>query len=198
MKSIRKASVLFFTVMFVASTLSCAALYRPKVEYKVKKQHMGGDVSPTVAYEMLKKDPKHVILVDVRTRAEYQLIGHPEGAYNIPLKFWTGKMGEKNYTKSTNPRFGEDLKALFNPQTDTLLFMCRSGKRSCSACNEAVKAGWPEDRVFNLMGGFEGDKVKDKNSPYYGQRKLGGWRNEGLPWSYHVDKHLIYQRDLAA
>jgi len=27
---------------------------------------------------------------------------------------------------------------------------------------------------------------------------LGGWRNEGLPWSYHVDKNLIYQRDLAA
>jgi hypothetical protein len=46
------------------------------------------------------------------------------------------------------------------------------------------------------MGGFEGGKVKCKSSAYSGQRKLGGWRNEGLPWAYHMDKKLVYKPDL--
>ena len=57
--------------------------------------------------------------------------------------------------------------------------------------------GFPKDKVFNMLGGFEGDKVKYKKSACCGQRKLGGWRNEGLPWTYHIDKKLVYQPDLA-
>lgn len=105
-------------------------------------------------------------------------------------------MGEKNYGKTANPNFGKDLLARFNPKRDTLLFICRSGKRSCTACNEAVKAGFAEDKVFNVMGGFEGDKTKYKYSAYCGQRIGGSWRNEGLPWTYHIDKKLTYLPDV--
>jgi len=98
---------------------------------------------------------------------------------------------------AANPNFGKDIMARFNPKTDTLLFMCRSGSRSCYACNEAVKAGFAEDKVFNVMGGFEGGKIKCKASAYSGQRKLGGWRNEGLNWTYSMNKKLAYQPDLA-
>lgn len=59
------------------------------------------------------------------------------------------------------------------------------------SANEAVKAGFAEDKVLNVMGGFEGGKVKCKSSAYC------GWRNEGLPWSYSLDKKLVYQPDLA-
>ena len=45
--------------------------------------------------------------------------------------------------------------------------------------------------------GFEGDKIKYKKSAFNAQRKLGECRNEGLPWTYHIDKKLIYQPDLA-
>jgi rhodanese-related sulfurtransferase len=193
MKQVKRALLLSLAVVFVLSALS----YAQQFEYKVNKPHMGKDVAPTEAYDMLLKDPGHTFLVDVRTRPEYQLIGHPEGAYNIPLRFWSGKLGEKEYGEADNPNFGKDLLARFNPKTDTLLLMCRSGSRSCLATNEAVKAGWPEGKVFNVMGGFEGDKVSYKNSAYHGQRKLGGWRNEGLPWTYSIDKKLVYQRDLA-
>jgi hypothetical protein len=48
-----------------------------------------------------------------------------------------------------------------------------------------------------MMGEFEGHKVKYKKSAYFGQRKLGGWRNEGLPWTNHIDNKLVYQPDLA-
>lgn len=57
--------------------------------------------------------------------------------------------------------------------------------------------GFPESKVFNVLGGFEGDKVGYKGSAYCGQRKLGGWRNEGLPWTYKIDKKLVYLPDLA-
>lgn len=166
-------------------------------KYETKKPHLGGDVTPIEAYEMLQKE--NVYLIDCRTRPEYQLIGHPVNAYNIPLKFWSTDFGKKKeeweYLEKENENFQKDLLARFNPKKDTLLFICRSGERSCSACDEAIKAGWSEDRVFNVLGGFEGDKVKNKNSIYYGHRRYGGWRNEGLPWTYKMDKNLIYLPD---
>jgi len=65
--------------------------------YSVKVEHAGGNVTPSQAYEMVKADPAHTFIVDTRTRAEYQLIGHPVGAYHIPKKIWTGKLGEKKF-----------------------------------------------------------------------------------------------------
>ena len=62
--------------------------------------------------------------------------------------------------------------------------------------NEAVKVGFAEDKVFNLMGGFEGDKMQYKGSVYYGQRTCGSRRNEGLPWTYKMDSKLMYQADI--
>jgi len=34
--------------------------------------------------------------------------------------------------------------------------------------------------------------MKDKNSLFYGQRVGGGWKNEGLPWTYAMDQKLVY------
>lgn len=194
MKYTSKAFLIVLSLLLVISGLTFAGGFK----YDVKKDHKGGNVTPSQAYEMLQKDPEHTFLVDARTRAEYQLIGHPVGAYLVPYKFWNGKLGEKKYGMAVNPNFGQDLLARFNPKTDKLIFMCRSGGRSCAASNEAVKAGWSEKDVYNMLGGFEGDKIKDKHSAYHGQRKYGGWRNEGLPWTYHVDKKLLYQADLAS
>jgi rhodanese-related sulfurtransferase len=164
--------------------------------YKVNKAHLGGDLTPAEAYERVTKDPEHTFLVDCRTRAEYQYVGHPEGAYNIPIRFLSTKVGQKGYVEVDNPNFGKDLLARFNPATDTLIILCRSGNRSCSGCNEAIKAGWPEDKVFNLMGGFEGGKNKNKNSIHYGKRWAGGWKLEGLPWTYKMEAALMYKADV--
>jgi rhodanese-related sulfurtransferase len=164
--------------------------------YKANKAHLGGDLTPVEAFTKVAKNPEHTFLVDCRTRPEYQYVGHPEGAYNIPIRFLTTKVGKKGYLEVDNPDFGKDLLARFNPTTDTLIILCRSGNRSCVGCNEAIKAGWPEDKVFNLMGGFEGGKNKNKESIYYGQRWGGGWKLEGLPWTYSMDTTLIYKADV--
>lgn len=193
MNHLKKQLFLSLTLLFVATTFAFAQGF----EYEAEEQHKGNDVTPIVAHIKLIKDPEHSFLVDVRTRAEHQFVGHPEGAYNIPLRFFSDKLGEEHYTNVDNLNFGKDLLALFNPKTDNLFFMCRSGARGAAAADEAVKAGWPEERVFNIMGGFEGYKITYKNSSFYGQRRLGGWRNEGLPWTYDMDMKRVYQRDVA-
>lgn len=54
-----------------------------------------------------------------------------------------------------NEHFSQDLKKRFNPDTDTLIFMCRSGGRSCDAANLAAsEAQWPADKIYNMMGGI--------------------------------------------
>lgn len=163
--------------------------------YKVNKDHLGGDLTPVEAFKMVEKDPEHTFLVDCRTRAEYQYVGHPENAYNIPLRFLSATPGKKGYIEIDNHDFAKALLARFNPKTDTLIILCRSGNRSCTACNEAIKAGFSEEKVFNMMGGFEGGKNKNKKSSFYGQRWAGGWKLEGLPWTYKMKKELMYQPD---
>ena len=164
--------------------------------YESNKDHLGGNVTPVEAFKMLQKNPEHTFLIDCRTRAEYQFVGHPDNAYNIPLRFLTNTVGKKGYTETMNENFGNDLLSRFNPKTDTLIVFCRSGNRSCSACNQAIKAGFDEAKVFNMMGGFEGGKNKNKDSIHYGKRWAGGWKLEGLPWTYKMDKNLMYQKDI--
>lgn len=164
--------------------------------YTPNKDHLGGDLTPVEAFTMLAKDPGHTFLVDCRTRAEFQYVGHPVNAYNIPLRFLSAVPGKKGYIEVDNPNFAKDLLARFNPETDTLIILCRSGNRSCTACNEAIKAGFMEDKVFNMMGGFEGGKNKNKKSAFYGQRWAGGWRLEGLPWTYKMTREFMYRSDL--
>jgi len=190
MKKIKTLYPIVASIIVIFASLALAG-YR----YSPNKDHLGGDVTPTEAYEMIQKDPTHTFLVDCRTRAEYQYVGHPEGAYNIPIRFLSTKVGKKGYIEVDNSNFGKDLLARFNPETDTLIIFCRSGNRSCNGCNEAIKAGFKEEKVFNMMGGFEGGKNKNKASVYYGKRWAGGWKLEGLPWTYKVDKDLIYLPD---
>lgn len=179
--------ILLILVLLAGVALAGGFKYKPKV------RHQGSNVTPSEAYEMVQQGNTYII--DVRTRAEYQIIGHPQNTCNIPYKFWTGKFDEIKYGMTVNPDFQKDLLSRFNPETDKLIFMCRSGKRSCLACIQAIKAGWAAENVVNMLGGFEGDKVKNANSIYNGQRKLGGWRNEGLPWTYGIDTDLIYIAD---
>lgn len=189
-----KTMLVLFAVMILAFGFQAFALDQPV--YPINGKHKGGDVTPKQAYEMLQKDPAHTFLVDVRTRFEYQDIGHPVGAYNIPWKFYTTEVGKKGYSKVLNKNFCKDLRQRFNPKTDTVILMCRSAERTIDGSTAAVDCGFGADRVFSLLGGFEGDKVKDEASPFYGQRMVGGWRLEGLPWTYSMDPKLMYQPDL--
>jgi len=182
-------------VLLIAASPLLAETYKKKVDHK------GRDVTPKEAYKLLQQDPKHTFIIDTRTQYEYQDVGHPEGAYNIPYEFYTDelkKIGEGlyEYKRRLNANYCDDLKEIFNPATDILVIICRSGGRSIKAVNSAVECGFTPEKSYNLLGGFEGDVVEDQTSPFFGKRMVGGWRLENLPWTYEMGQKLIYQRDL--
>ena len=135
------------------------------------------ELSPQEAYEMAKNPTSY--LIDVRSIAEYVFVGHPEMAYNIPSSFWS----EEEQGFLTNDNFVEDLTSRFK-KNDVLIFLCRSGGRSLSAAKKMVGAGY--SKVFNLTQGFEGRK--DEN----GYRTIEGWKNSGVPYTYNLEKKLVY------
>ena len=133
-------------------------------------------VTPGRAFELV-KEPR-TFLVDVRSVAEYVLIGHPEMAYSVPITFWS----EDGAKFVANPDFLTDLEARF-AKDDSLIFICRSGGRSRTAAREAAKEGFI--KVSHISEGFEGD-LDGK-----GHRTVGGWKNS-LPYTYKVDPMRAY------
>ncbi|MDO9402510.1 MAG: rhodanese-like domain-containing protein [Polaromonas sp.] len=105
------------------------------------------------------------VLVDVRTDAEREWVGHVPGAVAVAWKQWPGM--------AMNAGFDEALKAAV-PDGRKVLLLCRSGVRSVAAARRATELGL---KAYNILEGFEGDA--DEN----GQRgRRGGWRLRGLPW----------------
>jgi len=134
-------------------------------------------VSPQTALDMIKHPGTY--LVDVRSIAEYCLIGHPVNAVSIPMTFWN----EKIQSFEPNGNFVKDIQGRFKT-SDVLIFICRSGGRSLRAAQEALNAGFSS--VYSVREGFEGEK--DEN----GYRTVGGWKNRGLPYTYDINPELAY------
>jgi rhodanese-related sulfurtransferase len=151
-------------------------------------------LTATEAYDLWKSQPEKIKVVDVRTVHEYAFVGHPEMAYNVPLLFATRKwdpMADR-YTMEPNKRFLEQVQKIAEPE-EIVLVTCRSGQRSKGAADLLTEAGYKH--AYSIVDGFEGDKVKDSDSEFVGQRKKNGWRNAGLPWTYSLDPQLVYRGD---
>ena len=73
-----------------------------------------------------------------------------------------------------NPEFIGELTAA-TKKDEPVMFICRSGARSHSAAEAAMRAGWQE--TYNVLEGFEGDKDAAGH-----RNTVGGWRKAGLPW----------------
>jgi rhodanese-related sulfurtransferase len=156
-----------------------------------KQTALGLYATAREAYEMWRLDPQGVKILDVRTPEEYIFVGHPAMAKNIPLLFvkytWNA---EKNQPEvEPNPGFAPAVMEAFDTG-DTVLVICRSGGRSALAVNGLVKAGFTN--VYNVVDGFEGDKVDDPGSAYHGKRMKNGWKNSGAPWTYDGDLELLW------
>ena len=155
-----------------------------------KLTSLGLYVTAREAYEMWQTDPERIKVLDVRTFEEYVLIGHAAMAANIPLAFptynWDANKG--NYSVVGNKDFIAHAQERFQPN-EQILVMCRSGGRSAMAVNGLAKAGFT--KVYNVIDGFEGDKVEDPESVYHGKRMRNGWKNSA-PWTYALDPALVW------
>jgi len=164
------------------------------------------------AFDMLNTVPD-TYLVDIRTQAEYQFVGHPFKAYNFPYLFFTttfAKDDEKpSYQLAKNKVFLEQISKVFK-KTDNLLLLDRDGTRSAQAAKELLTAGYKN--VFDVHDGFEGSEFPAFEDPnkhkYYRQlakrnniygfehRRHSGWQFWGLPWTYDMDPKYVYPADL--
>ena len=134
-----------------------------------KQTKLGLYLSAAEAYDRWKADPENAMVLDVRTPEEYIFVGHPEMAWNVPLKIATYETAEGNpkLVMRLTPDFVDRVKAIAKP-TDTILIICRSGGRSAAAVNLLADEGF--EKAYNVIDGFEGDTVKDADSAYHGKR----------------------------
>jgi len=122
-----------------------------------------GDLTPAQAFELVRDDPA-AVLVDVRTREEWDQVGVPDlselGKQVIFLEWQQGPQ------RRPNPDFLSEL-AVAVPEGAPVVMICRSGVRSVASADAATAAGIAPS--YNVLEGFEG---------------RSGWQRSGLPWGH--------------
>jgi len=114
--------------------------------------------------EYLKNNPKCVLL-DVRTKEEWDTIGKPNGekiglkTYFLPIQFGNERIFNENFI--------QEYKNLAINQDKNILIICRSGARSQFAAELLNKK--ENYTCINISDGFEGN-----------QENIG-WKRSGLP-----------------
>jgi rhodanese-related sulfurtransferase len=156
-----------------------------------KQTVLGLYVTPKEAYDMWLVDQNKIKILDVRTPEEYVFVGRPPMAHNIPFQLFNYQMAVQNKgpLMVANPNFIAEVGQKFLP-SDTILVICRSGNRSAAAVNAMAASGFKN--AYSVTEGFEGDRVKDPNSSFYGKRLKNGWKNAGLPWTDQLNPQLMW------
>ena len=113
--------------------------------------------------DFIKENPKSILL-DVRTKEEWEQIGRPDGE----------KIGIKTYFLSSqfqgriiNEDFVKEFENLNIDKNFQVLIMCGSGNRSQRAAELLSEKGY---NCLNVSDGFRGN----------GEEKIG-WQNNNLP-----------------
>lgn len=182
------------SVMFVLGATSAFAADAPKNEKK--QTTLGLYLTAAEAFEAKSRNA-NVLFIDVRTRGEVAFLGMPTVAdANVPymeltdIADWDEK--KASFKLEPNSAFLERVERLVKAKgltkASNIIIMCRSGERSANAANLLAKAGYTS--VYSVVDGYEGDMAKD--GPNAGRRAVNGWKNAGLPWSYHLERDKMY------
>jgi len=131
------------------------------------------EITPPEAWDILQTNPDAVIL-DVRSRMEYDYVGHVPGSVFVSLKEWPAWELETEFVENVKWALAE-YRPDKVPQDLVILALCRSGARSMVAAKELANNRFK--KVANVVEGFEGDK--DENNH---RNSINGWRFHGLPW----------------
>ena len=127
-----------------------------------------GALTPVEAAEILRLAPGSR-LIDVRSRAELELVGFIPEALHVEWMFYPGWQPNAHFLNQL--RQIVDMEAL-------ALFICRNGQRSHRAAEAAMLGGYCD--CYNVLEGFEGEP-----NPATGRRgELNGWKARGLVWTH--------------
>ena len=161
-----------------------------------KQNKLGLYMTAKQAYLHTSDNMDTTLFIDTRTPSELNYLGVTTVMdANVPLVLMdtTGWDDKKHrYLRAKNKNFVADIEARLKQKgltkDDTVILICRSGKRSATAANMLADAGFT--RAYSVVDGYEGDKAKQGENK--GKRTVNGWKNSGLPWTYSMDKDMMY------
>jgi len=125
-----------------------------------------GLLTPQETFAVLQNNPA-AILVDVRSRAELELVGRVPQSTHIEWAFYPGMVANQDFAAQLQAAVDKEL---------TVIFMCRTGGRSHNAAVLAQQLGY--QHAYNMVEGFEGEANSLKQ-----RTMINGWRHAGLPWT---------------
>ena len=183
--------------MVVVSVFSNAAIAEDWSKLNKKKQtKLGLYLTAEQAYKKTMANMDNILFVDTRTPSELNYLGAATVMdVHIPAVFmdtteWNDK--KHRYKRAENKNLVAEMdKALKKKglnKNDTVILMCRSGKRSATVANILADNGYT--KVYTVVDGYEGDKLKEGENK--GKRMKNGWKNSGLPWTYSLDRDYMY------
>lgn len=147
----------------VAEPIAERILERAAARSAEKQLPYRGAVTPAEAWTLVSKGVARIL--DVRSSAEWLLVGRVSGAEEIEWKRFPDWQPNPDFLAEAERRFDK---------SERVLLICRSGQRSHDAAAALAAAGFTE--AYNVLEGFEGDKGPDA------QRNVNGWKVRGLPW----------------
>jgi len=136
-----------------------------------------GVMSPHEAFVVLQADAQ-ALLIDVRSKAELELVGRIPTALNVEWMFYPGMLPNHDFSKQlielVDNNNQDDSQ---QDRSQVLIFMCRTGGRSHSAAAAAAALGFSQ--AYNMLDGFEGELNSEQQ-----RTMINGWRHAGLPWTH--------------
>lgn len=142
-------------------------LQKAKQRAQEKNLPYAGALTPAEANQVLQLTP-NAKLVDVRSKAELELVGRIPQAAHIEWAFYPGWVANADFAAHLEMQV--DREAL-------VMFICRTGGRSHHAAALANQHGFSE--AYNVLEGFEGES--DPQSKQRGS--INGWKIANLPWT---------------
>ena len=131
-----------------------------------------GEIGVAELWSALEAAPD-AVLVDVRTRAEWNFVGVPElselGKAPVFVEW------QAYPTMEINPAFVETVEAAVADRDAPVFLLCRSGARSRAAAIALTEAGYRN--CYNVTEGFEGPPDAERH-----RGRTAGWKAQGLPW----------------
>jgi rhodanese-related sulfurtransferase len=125
-----------------------------------------GVLMPREAFEVIQHEPS-AVLVDVRSKAELELVGRVPQAIHIEWAFYPGMVANPDFLTQLQNQIDKNL---------TVIFICRTGGRSHNAAVLAKQLGY--ENAYNMAEGFEGEANQFKQ-----RTMINGWKHAGLPWT---------------
>ena len=188
----KKIFLLLFVIFFMSIGSVFAGCYSIVSNYNGQYSVWG--VNPTEAKDAVEHSVKYddeicadTYIIDVRTDAEWQWVGHPGENWDDEGDFLDGRVinisykKEKNGSFIDNPTFVTDVDDIFGDVKNdvNLILMCRSGAygRAIKATLDLSTAGYLN--VYYMINGFQGGR-----DTVTGYRTINGWVNDGLPYAY--------------